>query len=183
MVSEFLRELAPSCVGHITGTLRNVCSSFSAPPQSSVSKMVTGTNSAKLSGSFLNFTMEDFTQQCAPCLDVSCPPSITALPSSSQSFWEKDTVSGCVVWERYPYSSVKERRTNLCRDVLAPLTALFCCHPRHAEQGGVGKPGTSLPQPSTASTAQSALRAEQQGGASPKGTGMEGRENWAREES
>lgn len=74
-----------------------------------------------------------------------------------QSFWEKDTVIGGVVWERYPYSSVKERRTNLCRDVLAPLTALFCSHPRHTEQGGVGKPGTSLPQSSTDSTAQSAL--------------------------
>lgn len=135
----------------------------SLPLQSSISKIVTGTNKAKLSGSFLNFSMEDFTQQCAPCLDVSWPPSIAALPSSSQSFWEKETVSGGVVWESRPYSSVKERRANLCRDVLAPHTvgldscALFCCHPRPTEQGGVGKPGTSLPQPATVSMAQSAL--------------------------
>lgn len=91
------------------------------PLPSSVSKIVLGTNAAKLSGNFLNFPVEDFTQQYTLYFDASCPPLIAAQPSISQKFWEQELMSG-------------------------GAAILFCCHLRPTEQGAVGEPGTCLPQ-------------------------------------
>lgn len=92
------------------------------PAPSSIPKIVTGTNSAKLPTSCLSLIKEDFVQQCALCFYVlHC--SITMQPTKLLG----KGVSEGMVWERHPCSNLKERM-RLWWDMSAPHTAVleFC---------------------------------------------------------